>query len=154
MSVVEEIKTIVEGVARSGALTPEAIRQFDEMGKRVKQLEASLDAKRDELESTRKDRDRYSRELSAKNDEVTALSRRAEAAELKNAEADKAIWIAKFEAERRQEMRSIVSDVFRNAEVQRMISNSVPHWTPPAYQGGSPTLQYSTETRTETETRK
>lgn len=154
MSVTTQLKAIVDQAARSGALTPEAIRQFDDLQKRSTELEASLEARTKERDEARTARDERGKSLTETQQKLEAAVKRAEVAELTNEQARKAIWVAQFEGERRQEMRSILGDVFRNSEVQRTISNNVSHVTPPQYQGGSTGIQYATDTRTETETRK
>jgi hypothetical protein len=154
MSVTTQLKAIVDQAARSGALTPEAIRQFDDLQKRSTELEASLEARTKERDEARSVRDAKAQSLTETQQKLAEAIKRAEVAESTNTAAQKAIWVAQFEAERRNEMRSILSDVFRNAEIQRTISHSQPMVIPPTYQGGVSTIQYSQDTKTETETRK
>lgn len=154
MNVTDQLKEIVDGVARSGALTPEAIRQFDDLRKRATELEASLETRTKERDEARTMRDRNASEAKDTGNRLLEMTKRAEVAEATNADAKKAIWVADFEKQRREELRSIVGDVFRNAEVRRSISHSNPVVMPPTYPGGCATTQYVTDTREETETTK
>jgi septal ring factor EnvC (AmiA/AmiB activator) len=149
-SITEEIKDIIDGMARSGALTPDAIRQFDEMRQQAALLEAELTEVKKQHASTKDQLSETQRQLNSKTVECYDLKTRAETAEKKNREADKALWVAEFEKERRVEMRSILSDVFRNAELNRTLMKSVPVAGGPSYPGGPPMVTYHGESGTET----
>lgn len=148
---VAQFQKIIDDVARSGALTPDAIRQFDLMRGTVEDLQKALSAKTEEIKGLQKrfsDSEQKCAEYKAGYESV--LKDKTELVKLKD-EAQKAVWIAEFEKQRREEMRSIVGDVFRNSEVRRNISLSSPVVVPPSYPGGCHQIQYASDTREETE---
>lgn len=146
MSITEQLQGIVDTAARSGALTPEAIRQFDEMRKRVEELEESVASKSRQIESL----DATKRDMALTNTKIGGereqLQRRVTELETLKAGAEKAVWVADFERRRREEMRGILHDVFRNTEVSRSIMRS--HVVP--YSGGGAGMQSSSDHETET----
>lgn len=134
-TVSKQLQDIVDGVARSGALTPDAIRQFDELRKRCESLDTQLTAVVAERDAYRKDNQTLVAKSGAIATELETSRKRVSELEALRAEAEKSVWVAKFESDRRQEMRSILSDVFRNVEVRReMIGNAAPsHSANPNY---------------------
>lgn len=143
-SFVEQLQEIVDGMARAGALTPAAIRQFEEMRQNLVRSET-------ELKRAAEDRDIAQRRAAAAEglvrEKTTALNdmeKRSQKAEARIEEAERAIWKSNQEIERRIEMRSILSDVFRNIEVRRMVSHTVP--VPMQMSGGTTYVQPHLET--------
>jgi chromosome segregation ATPase len=121
----EQLKQILDDVARTGALTATAITQFDEYRKRVEDLEKQVASttlsKNDALARSQA----QSVQISQLNEQVAAQGKDLEKLRAESAAAQKAVWVAEFEKERRGEMRSILSDVFRNVEVHRAIGRTV-----------------------------
>jgi len=149
MSITEQLQALVDGVARSGALTPDAIRQFDEYRVKVTKLEAELEERTASRDSHSRESKRVATELASCKEVLNAANRRIAELEALQDEAK----VAKLEVERRQEMRSILSDVFRNAEIMRSITYHTPMLVPGL--GGSTGYVQNHETREQTmETRR
>lgn len=143
---VSQLKTIVDEVARSGALTPAAIKQFDELKTRLEQAEKELLAARTARDMWEADVKRLREAVLARDKDLKDTRDKLETLETRRFEFTLQERLYQSQIERRVEMRSIVSEVFRNFEAVKMLSRG--EMVPPAYPGGSPTLQYLTDTET------
>lgn len=148
----EQLQQILDDVARTGALTATAIKQFDDYRKRVEELEKVNATHEKWRYETGRELDKLRSDLSHRSQQVEAQGKELEKLRAESAAAQKAIWVAGFEAERRQEMRSILSDVFRNVELNRTIArNIVVPATPPTPSNSYGSPAYTTPV-TDTET--
>jgi chromosome segregation ATPase len=120
----EQLKTILDDVARSGALTPEAIRQFDDMRGRVSLLEQKVATSELAQAAASKSVEQYRSQVATLESKLEVITKERDVLKLEQEVAKRASWIAEFEIDRRKEMRSILSDVFRNVEVHRTISRN------------------------------
>lgn len=139
MSLETEIQTLIAGVAREGALTAQAIKQFDELTNRVKHLEESCNKLDQELKDERKLKGALQTELSLTSARLKDAEARLETYRKQEFTFELNNRMMAFEQDRRIEMRSILSDVFRNVEIHRSIAKSV--FTPVE---GIPPNQYNT----------
>jgi chromosome segregation ATPase len=149
----DQLQAIIRDVAATGALTPDAIRQFDDYRKKAELLETSLENRDAQLKLSKDACAQLTSKLSEMTGALNAATTRAAAAETKIAEAEKAIWIAGFEKNRGNELRAIIGEVFRNFEVNRSITTNVAHPGQPQYPGAAPPMSFSTDTTNETEKR-
>lgn len=129
----DAIQKLIDETARGGALTPEAIRQFDLMRQKVETLEASNATLTQKGIDASGRADRLEKELYGIKEDFRQARELVSTLQAGKAEADKAVWIATFERERRIEMRDILKDVFRNTEVRRSIHGNVPIATSGSY---------------------
>lgn len=121
----QDIQQIIDSVARSGALTPDAIRQFDELRKRCEDSESKAATAEKGIEALLTERSALEREIIALTRDLDAARKNLGELNKTAANAEKALWIADFERSRREEMRSILGDVFRNVEFRREMFGSV-----------------------------
>jgi DNA repair exonuclease SbcCD ATPase subunit len=149
--VTEDLKKIVDQVAREGALTPDAIKQFDKMRENLEDAES-------ELKQVREQRDRALAESQERHKTITVLdaSLKVRIEEIdklhkREHEFDRQQWLYYNEVERRLEMRGIISDMFKNFELTRMFTKNTMVPGPPAYSGGPATFNNQSESHIETE---
>jgi hypothetical protein len=136
--VTEDLKKIVDQVAREGALTPDAIRQFDVMRENLERAER-------EKEGLTKQRDELHEKLRVltKDHEVLGVLLKVRIEDCdryaqREMEFNRMSWLFQHEQDRRMDMRSIISEVFRNFETARTFSKSLMGAGPPQWQGGPP----------------
>jgi chromosome segregation ATPase len=149
----KRLQEIVDDVARTGALTPAAIKQFDQLRQQVEVLESRL-------EEMTKDRDQqktlagnFNKAADRLGEELKVAAGRINIAEARIAKADQAIWQAEHLKARGDELRGILSDVFRNFEFNRNFHQSSMVPVPNnSYPGAAPTMHTSSESLTETKT--
>lgn len=145
--VTDDLKAIVEKVAREGALTPAAIKQFDEISMRLETAEAELKTTKERLTAETERRHTTSTELATAS---TALAEANKAlATYRTREFELTVQARLYEhmVYSRQEMRGILADAFKNFELSREFTKSVP--LPPSYSGGPPNQGFETHTETE-----
>jgi hypothetical protein len=145
---VKQIQEIVEGMGRAGALTPAAITQFEAIRVRAEELAATVQKAKDDFERLDKTMRVQAAELTARNAALAQADKRIAEFEKLQKDAERAIWTANAEVERRAEMRAILSDVFRNAEIHRTITALTPIVIPGV--NGMMGYVQTGETRTET----
>lgn len=139
MSLETEIQTLIAGVAREGALTAQAIKQFDQMTERVKALETSKERLDRECEAHSKRNDKLTSDLADTRKRLIEAEARIETYRKQEFTFELNSRMMAFEQDRRIEMRAILSDVFRNVEIHRSIAKTV--FTPVE---GNPPNQYNT----------
>jgi Skp family chaperone for outer membrane proteins len=127
MSIETDIKAIIDNAARSGALTPEAIRQFDQIRVTAEKLEQMNDDLAAKLKAANTELSDLKLRMSHAQEKVRTLEKSVETyKKLEFAfELNKAMMV--FEQDRRKELREIIKDVFRNIQVREtMIGRSPP----------------------------
>lgn len=146
---VQDLKSIVDRVAREGALTPDAIKQFGDLQERLETAEAELAKAKDSRDAHSAQAQRLLKDVGVLTERVTAADKELTNYRTREFEFTLQQRLIDSERERRHEMRSIVSEVFKNFETARAFTKMVP--MPPQYQGGPPT--YGTESQTDIEKR-
>ena len=125
MNLEEEIRKLIESSAREGAFTAATIKQFDLMAEKVKTLETTKDKLQKECEARNERAEKLEKELHSYLARVETLTKQVEAYKKQEFTFELNNRMMAFEKERREEMRSIVSDIFRNVEVHRSIAKTV-----------------------------
>ena len=125
MNLEEEIRKLIESSAREGAFTAATIKQFDQMAEKVKTLETAKDRIEREYYDVKKRKGEREKELHSYLARVETLTKQVEAYKKQEFTFELNNRMMAFEKERREEMRSIVSDIFRNVEVHRSIAKTV-----------------------------
>lgn len=154
MNISKKLEEIVNDVARSGALTPAAIKQFDQMRKDLDEAQAKAERDTREIDNLRKTETILRGTI--KEQEIKIREIAAERNDLLNRErafAEGAIHL-QHERDRRQELRSILGDMFRNTVFREEITKTTmmpPR--PPSYQGEQvhPTQHLHTDTTKRTQ---
>jgi hypothetical protein len=125
-TVTEQLNDIVMASVGSTALTAEALGKFVELQKQFEALTKERD-------TYKRDADTFQRQASLvdiKNAELDkqnqALKSRIEKAEALELQSKMDVFEKNFYLARGNEMRSILSDVFRNIQVHRNITSHIP----------------------------
>jgi hypothetical protein len=124
--VTEDLKKIVDEVARGGALTAQAVKQFDDMRSSLETIERELEQVKRQRDSLHDDLRKLTKE---KEFIETALKVRIEDCDryaARELDFNRMAWLYQHEVDRRLDMRGIVSEVFKNFETAREFTKVTP----------------------------
>lgn len=153
-TITEELSSIVQQVARSGALTPDAISQFEKLRLRCDELERiNKRLQAENINYSQKIR-QLEHTIETRDKELAEANKRAAQTDQERFDNKWNRAVAIYEQDRRQELRSILHDLCRNTTYRETLMKSRGTEQPAQWQGGQPiygTAPAGTDEKTTTE---